>query len=115
MTVGVALAGDTELVARLDHAHAGILDLSGANRHMAQLVERQAGADAPRATGALASSSTIQVGPTSWGVLYGKPYATPVHWGTRYMTARPWLLQAARATEDSWMDVLTEDVQQLLE
>jgi hypothetical protein len=31
------------------------------------------------------------------------------------MKARPWLLEAARATEDSWMDQLTNHVQQLLD
>lgn len=115
MTVGVGLDGLPELVARLDRAHDGLLDLSGINRDMAQLVARKATPDTPRATGRLAGSATISATGTGWGITYGAPYSALVHWGTRYMRPRPWLIEAARDTEDSWMDALTEHVQQLLE
>lgn len=113
MTVGVGLEGGQELVARLAHAHDGILDLSPANRAIAEAVDRKATADTPRATGALAGSATITVTKDSWGIGYGKPYAVPVHWGTRYMRARPWLVTAAENTDQ--LDMLADHVQQLLD
>lgn len=108
MSVGVGLAGDAELIARLDHAHAGILDLSDANRDAVRLVENKANTLVPRASGALAHSVTATVTGSGWGIAYSKPYAVPVH------AVRPWLWGAATSTEDSWMDALTEHVQQLL-
>lgn len=113
MSVGVGLEGQQELLARLAHARAGVLDLTDANRDMAQTVLRDA--HAPRATGALDASGGVTVTAAGWGIDYGKPYAGYVHWGTRYLRARPWLYDAAHATEDRWMDQLTEHAQQLLD
>lgn len=115
MDVDVELDGAQQLLARLARAHAGLLDLTDVNRTMAQLVERQATADSPRATGKLAGSAVIAAGPQSWGVNYTVPYAMPVHFGTAHMRARPWLTTAARDTEELWMRDLTEHVQQLLD
>lgn len=115
MSLGAALEGDAELIARLQRAQAGLMDLTEANRDMARIVERKAQADVPRASGALADSETVTVTRDGWGLAYASGHAVPVHWGTRYMRARPWAVTAARATEDSWMDVLTQHVQQLLD
>lgn len=114
MTISAGVAGDQELVARLTRAHDGLLDLSDANRDLVRIVEKAAATDVPRASGALAGSETVTVTRDGWGIAYGKPYAVPVHWGTSYMRARPWLMTAARDTEDKWMEQLTEHVQQLL-
>jgi hypothetical protein len=115
MTISAGVAGDQELVARLARAHDGLLDLTDANRDLVKIVEREASADVPRSSGALAASETVTVSGDGWGIAYSKPYAVPVHWGTRYLRARPWLMTAARSTEDRWMDQLTEHVQQLLD
>lgn len=115
MTSGMGLDGDQELLARLARARDGITDLTGYNRDTAQLVDHKATADVPRHSGALADSASITVSRDGWGISYSKAYASPVHWGTRLMVARPWLLEAARSTEDSWMDGLQEHVQQLLD
>lgn len=115
MSLSVGLEGVPDLDARLAHARDGILDLTGANRDASKLVDRQATADAPRASGSLAGSSTTTVSKDGWGVAYGELYAGFVHWGTRVMRARPWLLDAARRTEATWMDDLTEHIQQLLD
>lgn len=109
----MALEGDQELVAQLDHAQAGILDLTDANRDAAQTVMRDV--RTPRATGALDRANLVHVSRDGFGFSNPKPYAVPVHWGTHVMRARPWLLDAARSTEDSWMDGLQGHVQQLLE
>lgn len=111
MTVGVGLEGDQGLVARLAHARAGILDLSDANRDIAQAVDRAA--TPPRATGALAASAVVTVTADSWGITYRAPYAVPVHWGTRYMRARPWLTDAAQDTDQ--LGMLADHLQQLLD
>ena len=115
MDVDVETDGLPQLVDRLSRAHDGILDLSEPNAQAARLVGGQADGTVPRATGALASSRTVTVTGSGWGIGYGKPYAPMVHWGTRTMRARPWLMLAARDTESTWMDDLTEHVQQLLD
>lgn len=109
----MGLEGGPELVARLTHAQDGLLDLTDANRDAVELVARSE--NTPHATGALDASNRTQAHATGWGLTNGQPYAPPVHWGTRYMRARPWLLDAARSTEDSWMDGLTQHIQQLLD
>lgn len=105
--------GVPELVDRLHHASAGLLDLTDANRDIASTVTRAE--KVPRASGALAASETVTVTGTGWGITYGKPYAVPVHWGTRYLAARPWLWAAAHGTEDTWMDGFTRHVQNLID
>jgi len=107
--------GVPQLVDRLDRASAGILDLSEPNAQAARLVGGDADASVPRHSGALAGSRTITVSGTGWGIAYGKPYAGFVHWGTRTMPARPWLIRAARDAEPTWMDDLTTHVQKLLD
>ena len=115
MTISAGVEGSEQLAARLTRAHDGVMDLSEPNRQAAQLVAHKATLLVPKATGALGDSDTITVTGSGWGIAYGKPYAPKVHWGTRLMRPRPWLTDAARATEDSWMDVLTDHVQQLLD
>lgn len=111
MTVGVGLEGDQGLVARLAHARAGILDLSDANRDIAQAVDHTA--TPPRATGVLAASSVVTVAADSWGITSRASYAVRVHWGTRYMRARPWLTEAAQDTDQ--LGMLADHLQQLLD
>lgn len=111
--LGVDETGGPELLARLAHAHDGILDLADANRDAVQLVARSL--HTPHATGALEAHNQATATGTGWGIANGLPYAPPVHWGTRYMRARPWLLDAARSTEDEWMDGYEKHVQSLLD
>lgn len=113
MTVGVELSGLPQLEARLLHASSGVMDLSDANRDIAKAVESQARPDAPRATGRLAGSDTITVTADSWSIANTQPYAVPVHWGTRYMRARPWLVTAAQDTDQ--LGMLADHIQQLLD
>lgn len=115
MDVDVETDGLPELVGRLSRARDGILDLSEPNAQAARLVAAQADGAVPKATGELAASRTVTVTGTGWGIGYGKPYAPFVHWGTRRMRARPWLTDAARDTEPTWMDDLTTHVQHLLD
>ena len=110
---GIGLDGLAELEARLTHARDGILDLSDVNAAAVNLVFRNV--QTPHRTGALAAANVTESHATGWGISNGQPYAPPVHWGTRYMRARPWLLDAAKSTEDAWMDDLTQHVQQLLD
>lgn len=113
MSLGAGVEGDQELVDRISRAQAGILDLTGANREAVATVMRDV--RTPHRTGALDRANTVHASRDGWGITNAQPYAPPVHWGTHVMRARPWLLVAARATEDSWMDGLTQHVQQLLD
>lgn len=108
MGVGVGIEGLPETVAMLDHAHAALLDLTDANRAAVQLVTTDA--REPSATGALRASRVVVVDGTGWGISYGKPYAVAVHWGTRYLRARPWLMDAATATLDAQLDKLARTI-----
>jgi hypothetical protein len=112
---GVELAGLSDLTDRLAHARAGVLDLTDVNRDAAQLVATEADPTAPRKTGRLASSTTIVATADSWGLANGQPYFLPVHWGTRYMRAQPWLQTAADTTTDRWQQLLADHLQQLLD
>lgn len=113
--LGVDVDGEDELLARLVHARAGILDLTDANRDAVRLVSSGADPTAPRKTGALAAGTITTAGPSGWGLTNATAYAVPVHWGTRHMRARPWLLDAAKAAEGQWMGQLTDHVQRLLD
>lgn len=115
MSSGVDVEGLDQLQARLVHARDGITDLTDINRDIGQLVVREADSRTPTATGGLANNNRSTATASGWGATNGEPYAGFVHWGTRTMKARPWLLEAARATEDSWMDQLARHVQQLLD
>lgn len=111
MDLGASVDGLPELADRLTRARDGILDLTDVNRDIADTVAGNT-STVPRATGALAGSRTITVTSQGWGIAYVKPYAVPVHWGTRYMTARPWLVQAAKDTDQ--LGMLADHVQHLL-
>lgn len=113
--MGAELDGQSDLDSRLARARDGILDLSEVNHQLAQLVDTQATKLVPRASGGLADSDSVTVTRDGWGIAYSKPYSVPVHWGTRYMRARPWLVDASKATEDSQLDLLTGHVQKLLD
>lgn len=113
MSGGVDVEGLQALLDRLDHTATGLLDLSEPNTAAARLVADSA--STPHRTGALAAANRATADATGWSVTNAQPYAPPVHWGTRTMRARPWLLSSARATEDRWTDDLTTHIQKLLD
>lgn len=115
MSDAVELDGLAQLQDRLAAASAGLLDLSPANRVMASTVDRAASALVPRRSGRLAGTGAVAVGPDGWTMTYGAPYAAFVHWGTRYMRARPWLAEAVNRTEEEWSAQLAHHVQGLLD
>lgn len=113
--MGATVTGLEPFMDRLDRAGEGLSDLSDLNRQLASDLERAAGALVPRRTGALSASGTPTVTASSWGVSYGRPYALFVHFGTRSMRPRPWLLEARDRTTDTAVDTATRHVQQLLD
>lgn len=113
--LGIGLDGLDELDARLTHAQRGLVDLTEPNRAAAQLAATESTRLAPKASGALAGATRPTVDATSWGLANSRPYALFVYAGTRFMRARPWLLDAATDTEDRWLTIVTDHVQQLLD
>lgn len=79
-------------LARMDAAAAGT----------SRVVASAGMSQAPRATGALAASvRAAPEGPVAQ-VESALPYAPYVHWGTKVMAARPFLIAAARQTQQVW-------------
>lgn len=72
-----------------------------------------AAAAAPHATGRLAGSHDAGRGgdKLTGRVTNAAPYARMVHDGTRYVPARPWLVQTVDATAPQWTDAVTAALQ----
>lgn len=86
-------------------------------RRAAQVVYDAAMVEVPVETGALRDSQEIvQNGPADYAVVADKDYALPVHWGTRYMAANPWLARALSRVEGQATtaieDELTKGIEQ---
>ncbi len=78
-------------------------DLSEPEAASYALIAASARRRSPRRTGALAAS--IVGGAAGAGVTASASYAVPVHWGTFKMRARPFIWEAAEATEGAWTEV----------
>lgn len=92
---------------QLDH-------LGRAAASSSQVVAASGGAKAPRRTGTLAMSvhAMPQGGTAAAGTTVR--YAPYVHWGTRYMRARPFLTDAARQTQPVWESIYAADADRAL-
>lgn len=93
-----------ERLEHLDHAAAGtsrVVAAAGAMR-------------APRRTGRLAMS--VRAAPNGGTAVAQTSlvYAPYVHWGTRYMRARPFLTDAARQTQPVWQALYAADADRAL-
>lgn len=96
----------------------GVEDLKDANAAAAALVAAEAQARAPRRSGALAGSVRGNRAAGKAVVAAGKakvPYAGPIHWGwpARGIPARPFITQAATATQQRWLSEYEANVQAL--
>lgn len=108
MTAAVRVEGLPELRRALRKLQVDLSDLKAANAAVATYVAAAAAGRAPRRTGRLSSSirgnkalsrATVRAGGAA------VPYAGPIHWGwpARGIEGRPFIPEAAQATESSWL------------
>lgn len=95
---------------------ADVTDLKNANAAAAATVAAAAAARAPRRSGALAASVRGNRAASRATVRAGTarvPYAGPIHWGwpARGITAQPFVIDAARATEPVWLAAYARDLE----
>lgn len=95
-----------ELAAQLLAIGEAVTDLDAANADAAALLLRSV--NPPRRSGQLAAAGRADAAPGGFVIGYPIRYATYVHWGTRYMRAQPWLVQA-RDTEFTELEQLYAD------
>jgi phage gpG-like protein len=114
----VTVEGARQLSRSLRQFGEGLDDLKDANEAVSALVAREASARAPHRSGALAGSvrgsrqanrALVRVGSAK------VPYAGPIHWGwpKRGIPARPFVIEAATATQSDWLADYVANIQRL--
>ena len=112
--------GAKRLRRELKRAGVDLTDLREPNERAAQIVATAAGPATPRRTGRLASTVRAGASKTSGVVRAGGaavPYAGPIHWGWpgRNIAGQPWLVDAAHDTEDTWVPIYVDVLDQVLD
>lgn len=98
----------------------GLGDLKDANAEAARIVAHEAERRAPKRTGRLAARirgnraagrATVSAGGAT------VPYAGPIHygWPAHHITANPFVIDAAQATEDVWLPLYEHNIEQLVD
>ena len=110
----IEVEGAAALSASLDAASRDMAELDKAAAGASRIIATAARALAPKRTGAL--SRSIEPAPERGiaAALASERYAPFVHYGTRYMAARPFLTDAAKATEPVWLPLYEQETQQIL-
>ena len=119
-TEGVRVEGLDTLVRTLKKAGADIDDMKDASKKAGDTVTSAAVARAPRRTGRLAGSVRPSRLAKGVRVSVGRatvPYAGAIHWGwpARNITAQPFLTDAAKATEPTWVAQYLVDIQKIID
>lgn len=117
----VTVEGLNKLVRRLNTIDKQLTaGLKEAHRKIANVVVAAARPPAPARSGRLAA--TIRAGTAARQSIVragsnGVPYAGPIHWGwpARGIAAHPWIHDAAKRTEPSWLDDYFKELQRLVE
>ncbi len=120
MTETVRVEGRAELARALRQMTGDLSDLKDANAAVADLVAQAASSRAPRRSGALAASvrgnraagrATVTVGGARI------PYAGPIHygWPARGIEPRPFVDDAASATEAAWTALYEQAVDRIVD
>lgn len=116
----VRIEGLKELRAALKKAGADMESVKDAMGAIGDTVATAARPQAPYESGALAATIRANRAAGRATVMAGSarvPYALPIHWGwpRRGITGRPFVLEAAQATEARWMVDFTDAVQKILD
>lgn len=116
----IEVKGSAQLARTLRKAGADMKDLRAVNQKAAASILPTAKAETPVRSGHLKRS--VRAGATQRaGVLRAGtaaiPYAGPVHWGwpSRRIKAHPFLVEAAKATEPTWVGIYETEIKKLLE
>ena len=93
-------------------------DLKDANKRAGSIVAAESARRAPRVSGRLAGSGRASRAAGRASVLFGGarvPYAGPVHWGwpARGIEANPFVVDAAQATESTWVGEYLADLDKI--
>lgn len=111
---GVQVDGAARCQATLAAASDRLGNLTTAAQGASRIVSAGGAVAAPRHTGALAMSVRPQPqGPVAQ-VVSTLRYSGFVHYGTRYMLARPFLLQSAKRTAPLWVAAYEADADRAL-
>jgi hypothetical protein len=104
----VRVEGLSAFIRAMRDAEADLDQFKDASQRAGTIVLNAATARAPRRTGRLASSGRASRAARRAVVRFGSarvPYAGPIHWGwpRRHIAAQPFAIDAARATEPTWL------------
>lgn len=126
----IKLEGARELRRTLRQAGDDLSDLKDLNKRTATTVARAADGRVPTLTGRLAASVRGAGTKTAAIVRAGKksvPYAHAIHWGRHFwpyrdspravpspITARPFLSEAAQATETTWVAYYEDELDKII-
>lgn len=116
MTAQVTVEGLPELRRQLRQLVGDVADLKAAHAAAASTVAAAASSRAPRRSGKLAASVRGNKAASRASVMAGGarlPYAGPIHygWPARGIEARPFISEAAQATEAVWLPAYERAVQ----
>lgn len=119
-SVGIKVHGARELRRSLKRAGAELTDMKDANAKVAAYVATAAASRAPRRTGRLAGSGRGNRAVSKAVVTFGgarQPYAGPIHWGwpLHGIEAQPFVVDAARQTEPTWLAMYAHDVDRIVD
>jgi hypothetical protein len=112
----VRVQGLPKLRRELKAFQGDVEDLKAANAAVSSLVASAASARAPRRSGALAASVRGNRAAGRASVMAGgarTPYAGPIHygWPARGIEGNAFVVDAAQATEGTWLPKYVQDVQ----
>lgn len=116
----VQVEGGRELRKALKHAEGDLADFKAAHVKVAEYVIRYADDSGltPVKTGALQRTQRPQNIAGGAGIRVGNNrdvfYAPFVYDGTRHSRANPWLHKAAEASQDQWMAIYSDEVEDIL-
>lgn len=124
--VSLKVDGARQLRKTLREASEGAADLKPVHKAVGDIVTTRGSGIAPRGdTGNLANS--VRTGATKTATVVragnnrktasGVPYAAPIHWGwpERNIQAQPFLAEAAKDTENQWVKLYMQKVEELLD
>lgn len=119
MTDAVRVVGLPRLRKTMRQAGVDMADMKAANAKAAATIAAASRARAPSRTGRLAGSVRGNKAVGRAVVMAGGarlPYGGPIHWGwpARGIGAQPFISDAARATEPSWLPAYLDDLNQIL-
>lgn len=117
---GVTVTGARELRATMKRAGVDLQDLKDTNEGVGNIVARAATARAPRRSGALAGSIRASKAAGRATVKAGSkrvPYAGVIHygWSAHHIRPRPFVTEAAAATQPAWLDLYKTGIQTVLD